>query len=198
MKIAVVGTGYVGLVLGACLAENGNTVACIDKDESKIATLNAGEMPIYEPGLDEIVQRSGLMLAIDGGTRYQFTHLTLQEYFAARALEAKQDELLDFYRATPDAWREVVRTLRDAAQFQDLVLQRDPLAAVHLRQRRRRGGRQQRRRPLVELLRRFAVHPERGRSGDLQQRWIQVHAVDGLVLEPRYHASNEEADCGRN
>ena len=62
-----------------------------------------------QPLLDEIVQRSGLMLAIDGGIRYQFTHLTLQEYFAARALEADQKGLLDFYRANPDAWREVVR-----------------------------------------------------------------------------------------
>src|SRR5437763_10186893 len=58
MKIAVVGTGYVGLVLGACLAENGNTVTCVDKDESKIDTLEAGRMPIYEPGLEEIVRRN--------------------------------------------------------------------------------------------------------------------------------------------
>ncbi len=58
MKIAVVGTGYVGLVLGACLAENGNDVICVDKDEAKIATLEAGEMPIYEPGLEEIVRRN--------------------------------------------------------------------------------------------------------------------------------------------
>jgi UDPglucose 6-dehydrogenase len=58
MKIAVVGTGYVGLVLGACLAENGNTVICVDKDASKIATLKAGKMPIYEPGLEEIVRRN--------------------------------------------------------------------------------------------------------------------------------------------
>jgi UDPglucose 6-dehydrogenase len=58
MKIAVVGTGYVGLVLGACLAENGNTVICVDKDESKVATLKAGRMPIYEPGLEEIVRRN--------------------------------------------------------------------------------------------------------------------------------------------
>jgi UDPglucose 6-dehydrogenase len=58
MKIAVVGTGYVGLVLGACLAENGNTVACVDKDESKIDMLKAGRMPIYEPGLEEIVRRN--------------------------------------------------------------------------------------------------------------------------------------------
>ena len=47
MKIAVVGTGYVGLVLGACLAENGNNVASVDKDESKIRTLTAGGITIY-------------------------------------------------------------------------------------------------------------------------------------------------------
>jgi len=58
MKIAVVGTGYVGLVLGACLAENGNTVACVDKDESKVKTLTAGKMTMYEPGLEEIVRRN--------------------------------------------------------------------------------------------------------------------------------------------
>ena len=58
MKIAVVGTGYVGLVLGACLAENGNTVACVDKDVSKVRTLTAGKMTIYEPGLEEIVRRN--------------------------------------------------------------------------------------------------------------------------------------------
>ena len=58
MKIAVVGTGYVGLVLGACLAENGNNVICVDKDQSKIATLEAGRMPIYEPGLEEMVRRN--------------------------------------------------------------------------------------------------------------------------------------------
>jgi UDPglucose 6-dehydrogenase len=58
MKIAVVGTGYVGLVLGACLAENGNDVICVDKDAAKIATLERGKMPIYEPGLEEMVRRN--------------------------------------------------------------------------------------------------------------------------------------------
>jgi UDPglucose 6-dehydrogenase len=58
MKIAVVGTGYVGLVLGACLAENGNDVICVDKDQSKIDTLEQGKMPIYEPGLEEMVRRN--------------------------------------------------------------------------------------------------------------------------------------------
>ncbi|HEY7289802.1 MAG TPA: UDP-glucose/GDP-mannose dehydrogenase family protein [Vicinamibacterales bacterium] len=58
MRIAVVGTGYVGLVLGACLAENGNSVTCVDKDQAKIDMLRAGQMPIYEPGLEELVRRN--------------------------------------------------------------------------------------------------------------------------------------------
>jgi UDPglucose 6-dehydrogenase len=58
MKIAVVGTGYVGLVLGACLAENGNDVTCIDKDAVKVRRLRRGIMPIYEPGLEEMVRRN--------------------------------------------------------------------------------------------------------------------------------------------
>jgi UDPglucose 6-dehydrogenase len=58
MKIAVVGTGYVGLVVGACFAETGNEVACVDKDATKIRLLNRGKIPIYEPGLEEIVRRN--------------------------------------------------------------------------------------------------------------------------------------------
>ncbi|HEY7556737.1 MAG TPA: UDP-glucose/GDP-mannose dehydrogenase family protein [Candidatus Binatia bacterium] len=58
MKIAVVGTGYVGLVAGTCFAEGGNDVICVDIDENKIATLNRGEVPIYEPGLEEMIRRN--------------------------------------------------------------------------------------------------------------------------------------------
>ena len=58
MKIAVVGSGYVGLVTGACFSELGNDVICVDIDEEKIRKLNNDIMPIYEPGLDEIVKRN--------------------------------------------------------------------------------------------------------------------------------------------
>ena len=58
MHIAVIGTGYVGLVTGACFADFGMRVTCVDKDESKIASINAGKMPIYEPGLDALVAKS--------------------------------------------------------------------------------------------------------------------------------------------
>ena len=58
MKIAVVGSGYVGLVAGACLAENGNEVVCVDKDPAKIRALQRGKIPIYEPGLEELVRRN--------------------------------------------------------------------------------------------------------------------------------------------
>ena len=58
MKIAVVGTGYVGLVTGTCFAETGNTVTCIDIDENKVNKLSAGEITIYEPGLEKIFLRN--------------------------------------------------------------------------------------------------------------------------------------------
>ena len=67
MKITVIGTGYVGLVSGACLAEMGNHVMCLDVDPRKIDMLNKGEIPIHEPGLDQVVQRNA------AAGRLQFT-----------------------------------------------------------------------------------------------------------------------------
>ncbi|MBN8657217.1 MAG: NACHT domain-containing protein [Anaerolineae bacterium] len=59
--------------------------------------------------LDEIIERSGLLIPVDGGVRYQFAHLTLQEFFAAKALMSEPKKLIDFFKKDKDAWREVVR-----------------------------------------------------------------------------------------
>ena len=58
MKIAVIGTGYVGVVTGTCLAETGNNVICVDVNEAKVKKMQAGEIPIYEPGLDVLFHRN--------------------------------------------------------------------------------------------------------------------------------------------
>jgi UDPglucose 6-dehydrogenase len=80
MRITMVGTGYVGLVTGTCLANTGNTVTCLDVDQAKIDTLNAGRSPIYEPGLDELIQRN------QRHRRLLFTTDKQQAYQSAEAI----------------------------------------------------------------------------------------------------------------
>ena len=79
MKVAVIGTGYVGLVVGACLAETGNDVICADKDEDKISRLRKGKIPIYEPGLATLVERNQregrLAFTSDVGSSVEFAEV---------------------------------------------------------------------------------------------------------------------------
>ena len=58
MKLCVVGTGYVGLVAGTCFAESGNDVMCVDIDQKNVTELQNGKIPIYEPGLEELIRRN--------------------------------------------------------------------------------------------------------------------------------------------
>src|SRR5258706_2747784 len=70
MKLTIIGTGYVGLVTGACFAEVGHHVICVDNDANKVKTLQAGGIPIYEPGLEDIVKKN-----VSSG-RLRFTNST--------------------------------------------------------------------------------------------------------------------------
>src|SRR5258707_15629645 len=80
MNVTIVGTGYVGLVTGACLADAGNNVLCLDVNEEKIAQLNAGKIPIFEPGLEPIVKRNreAGRLAFSTGIAEAVAHAELQ------------------------------------------------------------------------------------------------------------------------
>lgn len=111
MRIAVVGTGYVGLVVGACLAENGNEVVCVDSDEAKIRALDEGRIPIYEPGLDELVRRNRRT------GRLAFTPLLAPAVEASEIVliavgtPAEEDGSADLSRVL-DVARDIARALR--------------------------------------------------------------------------------------
>lgn len=91
MKIAVAGTGYVGLVTGACLAEKGHNVVCVDIDEKKVEKMKAGFSPIYEEGLEEIMQKNYKEGRIDYTTDYEFAYKNSDVIFIAVGTPERRD-----------------------------------------------------------------------------------------------------------
>jgi UDPglucose 6-dehydrogenase len=95
MKIAVVGTGYVGLVTGACLAEVGTDVVCVDVNEEKINKLNQGILPIYEPGLDDLVERNTKKARLHFSTKLEEAIVGAQVAFIAVGTPPGEDGSAD-------------------------------------------------------------------------------------------------------
>lgn len=150
MRIAMIGTGYVGLVSGACFSEFGVDVVCVDKDQSKIARLKAGEIPIYEPGLDSLVEKNvrasrlsftldleeamkgadAVFIAVGTPTRGDEAHADLSYVFAA-AKEVAQN--LDGYTVVVTkstvpvgTGKEIERTIREARPDADFDIASNP------------------------------------------------------------------------
>ena len=129
MRVAMIGTGYVGLVSGACFADFGHVVTCIDKDASKIERLERGEMPIYEPGLEDLVAanvrdaQGNLSPDLTGtGSRWTEGELRLRMVDATRLNEATI--MPSFYRV--DGLTRVAKNLRgspilSAQEVEDVV-----------------------------------------------------------------------------
>src|ERR1700712_5466001 len=103
MKITIIGTGYVGLVTGACLAELGNDVFCLDVDAAKIDLLNNGGIPIHEPGLEEVVARNRAAgrLKFSTDVAASVAHGTLQ--FIAVGTPPDEDGSADLQYVVPAA-----------------------------------------------------------------------------------------------
>ncbi|MDE6766181.1 MAG: UDP-glucose/GDP-mannose dehydrogenase family protein, partial [Duncaniella sp.] len=111
MKIAIVGTGYVGLVSGACFAEMGIDVTCVDIDQVKIERLLAGEIPIYEPGLDDLVKRNTEAGRLHFTTRLSDCLDDVEVVFSAVGTPPDEDGSADL-RYVLDVAREFGRNIR--------------------------------------------------------------------------------------
>jgi len=111
MKLTVIGTGYVGLVTGACFAEMGNTVTCVDVDITKIENLKKGVLPIYEPGLDAIVSRNYKEKRLDFATSLNEPSTTAPLYFIAVGTPPQEDGSADLQHVLAVA-REIGKTIK--------------------------------------------------------------------------------------
>jgi UDPglucose 6-dehydrogenase len=110
MNLCVIGTGYVGLVTGACFAEMGNRVICVDKDESKISALKAGRIPIYEPGLENMVATNARQGRLQFTTSLQDAMTEGNIYFIAVGTPPQEDGSADLQHVLAVA-REIGRRI---------------------------------------------------------------------------------------
>jgi len=108
MRIAVIGTGYVGLVAGTCFAESGNTVTCVDIDEKKVRRMQDGDVPIYEPGLEELLTRNLHDGRLKFTTRYAEAIPNAEVVFIAVGTPSDEDGSADL-KYVLQAAREVAR-----------------------------------------------------------------------------------------
>jgi UDP-glucose 6-dehydrogenase len=95
MRIAMIGTGYVGLVSGACFADFGHQVTCVDKDVDKIASLRRGEIPIFEPGLDALVASNVKAGRLDFTTDLAAPVAAAEAVFIAVGVSALEPEAIN-------------------------------------------------------------------------------------------------------
>ncbi len=109
-SIAVAGTGYVGLVSGACLADFGNSVVCVDNNEKKIAELKSGGIPIYEPGLDDVVSRNAAAGRLSFGTDLAAAVRASEVVFVAVGTPPADDGSADL-RYVEEVAREIARAM---------------------------------------------------------------------------------------
>jgi len=95
-QVTIIGTGYVGLVTGACLAEMGNQVTCLDVDDEKITQLNSGKVPFFEPGLEELVKRGRLAKRLCFTTSYEDALKGAELCFLALPTPSNEDGSCDY------------------------------------------------------------------------------------------------------
>src|SRR5215471_17630955 len=113
MRIAMIGTGYVGLVSGACFSDFGHDVTCIDKDAGKIARLRKGEIPIFEPGLDALVASNVAAGRLSFATESAAAIGSAEAVFLAVGTPSRRGDGFADLSFIYDATREIATQMRD-------------------------------------------------------------------------------------
>ena len=172
MKITVVGTGYVGLVTGACLAEMGNQVVCLDRDPERIAALQNGQLPIHEPGLLDLVLRNahGGRLAFTGDVDPAVAHGRVQ--FIAVGTPADEDGSADLQHVLAAA-----QAIAERMQEPRLIVNKSTVPVGTADRVREAVARVLRARGLPELVFSVASNPEFLKEGSAVQDFMRPDRV---------------------